>query len=73
MVVACAAAETTAATVSIVDKVSESSLSQVGPVQFGQLTGQPTNQLSYKKAQKISFTFASIERRVRIVVYGRAS
>ena len=41
MVEACAATDTTVATVSIAVNVSESSLSQVGPVQFGQLIGQP--------------------------------
>ena len=41
IVEACAAADATVATDSIVVKVSGSSLSQVGAVQFGQLTGQP--------------------------------
>ena len=41
MVEACAATDAAVATASIVVKVSESSLSQVGPVQFGQLIGQP--------------------------------
>ena len=41
MVEVCAATDATVATVSIVVNVSESSLSQVGPVQFGQLIGQP--------------------------------
>ena len=41
IVEACAAADATVATDSIVVKVSESSFSQVGAVQFGQSFGQP--------------------------------
>ena len=41
MIDACAIADAAVATVSMVVRVSESSLSQVGPVQFGQLIGQP--------------------------------
>ena len=43
MVEACAAAETTVATVSTVVKVSGSSLSQVGPAQLEHSAGQPNN------------------------------
>ena len=52
IVEAFAAADATVVTDFIVVKVSGSSLSQIGPVQFRQLTGQPSNQLSYIKVSE---------------------